>query len=126
MALRWIVHVKKHNPEYNLNKLRHMKFHGRPHATPGKNEILHASAALRREDNFKGTGFSLHFYPNGLVTASKSGLQDVMVSAATVGELGPDSKWNDLNYVAEWIANNEVERLAKLERESRGASGEQS
>ncbi|KID95431.1 hypothetical protein MAJ_08594, partial [Metarhizium majus ARSEF 297] len=68
----------------------------------------HASVALRRKEDFKGSGLSLHLYPDGKVVPSKAEYPTIQLRPATREEVGEEnSKWLDPQYVAEWQASSQ-------------------
>ncbi|KAK1763215.1 hypothetical protein QBC33DRAFT_247854 [Phialemonium atrogriseum] len=87
-----------------------MKFHGSPHATDKTKDPWHASAAFRRKEDFKGSGVSLHVYPDGTVMPSKAEFPRYQATAATVEEVGKDNaKWLSPEFVAAWQAADEAD-----------------
>jgi hypothetical protein len=83
-------------------------FSGSPHATANTNDPWHASVALRRKDDFKGSGLSLHVYPDGTVVPSKPEFPVVHLRPATKEEVGNENScWLDPQFVANWKASNE-------------------
>ena len=79
-----------------------------PHPTVETNDPFHASVAFRRED-FKGSGVTLHIYPDGTVVPSKKGFPTFKGEGATADEQGEnDARWLDVQYIADWQASNEA------------------
>jgi len=63
--------------------------------------------ALRRKEDFKGSGLSLHVYPDGTIVPSKSEFPTIQVSPATEQEVGSEnSQWLDPEFVASWQEAN--------------------
>lgn len=78
---------------------------------------MHASVALRRREDFKGSGLSLRVYPDGTVILSTEEFPPAQATAATTEELGrhtvPRRSPTDtavLN-IMEALAAKSVERL---------------
>lgn len=72
---------------------------GAPHATEQTGDLYHASAALRCNEDLKGSGLSLHVYPDGMVRPSKSNFPTLQVTPATKEQLGHDSHWLDIEFL---------------------------
>ncbi|KAF5599294.1 kinase domain-containing protein [Fusarium pseudoanthophilum] len=105
----------------SIIELTSLGFSGSPHPTPSKNDPLHASVALRKKENLKGSGLSLHIYPNGTVVPSKEEFPVATMTAATAEELGAEhAQWLDPDFVAQWQAEND----AKLREKPSGRKGE--
>ncbi|KAI0106947.1 hypothetical protein GGR51DRAFT_516868 [Nemania sp. FL0031] len=77
----YVSRVKTDSPKLSkkLEKLRYAKLHGAPHETPATGDPYHASVALRKRGDYKGSGLSLHIYPDGLVKPSKAEFPTVQV-----------------------------------------------
>ncbi|KAL1853635.1 hypothetical protein VTK73DRAFT_8915 [Phialemonium thermophilum] len=82
IAEAYVAHVKEESPKLSrkLEKLRYAKLHGAPHETPETGDPYHASVALRKRDDYKGSGLSLHIYPNGLVKPSKAEFPTIQIT----------------------------------------------
>lgn len=78
------------------------------------NDPLHATVVLRRKESFKGSGLSLHVYPDGMVVpSSKSKFPALQLGPATREEIGDENAhWLDPNYVSKWQADNEAKAAA--------------
>ncbi|TWU70377.1 hypothetical protein ED733_000131 [Metarhizium rileyi] len=105
---QYVAYVEEHHPELKVHKMPFAKIHGEPHASPKTNDPFHASVALRKKEDLKGSGFSLHVYPDGKVVASKSGFPSLQMLSATAEELGDNAYWLDPEYVRQWTAQNEA------------------
>ncbi|EFY87265.1 hypothetical protein MAC_06713 [Metarhizium acridum CQMa 102] len=105
---QYVAYVEEHHSELKVHKTPYAKFHGDPHASPKTNDPFHASVAFRKKKDFKGSGFSLHVYPDGTVIASKSGFPSLQMPSATAEELGDNAYWLNPQYVQQWKAQNEA------------------
>lgn len=86
---------------------------GSPHASPKRNDPWHASVTLRRKDDFKGSGLSLHVYPDGTVVPSKPEFPVITLAPATRDEVGEENScWLNPEYVADWQTSNQVNASA--------------
>ncbi|KAI0805372.1 hypothetical protein GGR55DRAFT_681280 [Xylaria sp. FL0064] len=93
--------IKKEYPE--------LARRGTPHATKKTNDPFHASVVLRRDKNFKGTGLSVHIYPDGTVVPSKSEFPILQTTPATIEEVGEEnSDWLNPRFVMIWQSSNET------------------
>jgi len=78
-------------------------FSGSPHPTERTKDPLHASAQFRRGDDFKGSGLSLHLYPDGRVVPSRAEYPEFRGTPATVEDLGKENaRWLDPDYISAW------------------------
>ncbi|OIW34211.1 hypothetical protein CONLIGDRAFT_611478 [Coniochaeta ligniaria NRRL 30616] len=92
-----------------LEKTPYAKFNGSPHATETTNDPWHASVTLRKKDDFKGSGLSLHVYPDGTVRPSKAEFPVIKVTPATKEELGEhDARWLDPEFERAWQESNKA------------------
>ncbi|KID93619.1 protein kinase domain protein, partial [Metarhizium majus ARSEF 297] len=86
-----------------LEKTPFVKFHGSPHETNKTKDPWHAAAAFRKKEDFKGSGVSLHMYPDGTVVPSKSEFPVYQATAATAAEVGQENAhWLDPEFIAAW------------------------
>ncbi|UNI23792.1 hypothetical protein JDV02_009590 [Purpureocillium takamizusanense] len=93
-----------------LEKTPFVKFHGSPHETDKTKDPWHASAAFRRKEDFKGSGVSLHVYPDGTVIPSKTEFPWYQATAATAEDVGEENThWLDPEFVAAWKAGDGTE-----------------
>ncbi|KAK2591558.1 hypothetical protein QQS21_010751 [Conoideocrella luteorostrata] len=105
---QYVAYLERNHPELKVYKVPFAKLHGEPHASPKTNDPFHASVAFRKKEDFKGSGFSLHVYPDGTVVSSKSGFPSLQMPSATAEELGENAYWLDSDYVEQWKAQNEA------------------
>ncbi|KAG5958520.1 hypothetical protein E4U57_001278 [Claviceps arundinis] len=63
-------------------------FNGAPHKSPKTNDSYHASVVLRKESAGRGTGVTLHIFPNGNIQPSRQKYSGFRATAATPEELG--------------------------------------
>lgn len=76
---------------------------GSPHETNKTKDPWHAAAAFRKKEDFKGSGVSLHMYPDGTVVPSKSEFPVYQATAATAAEVGQENAhWLDPEFIAAW------------------------
>ncbi|KAL2753057.1 hypothetical protein ACRALDRAFT_1065993 [Sodiomyces alcalophilus JCM 7366] len=99
-----------------LEKIPYARLNGSPHATPKTADPFHASVALRRGEDFKGSGLSLHVYPDGRVVPSKQDFPVIQTRPATAEELGVDAQWLDEKFVSEWVASNRITATPNLSK----------
>ncbi|KAG5958521.1 hypothetical protein E4U57_001279 [Claviceps arundinis] len=84
-VVRMIEEMKTADPRFA--RYPYIEFRGAPHRSPKTNDSYHASVVLRKEFPGRGTGVTLHVFPNGNIQPSRQKYSGFQATAATAEEL---------------------------------------
>ncbi|KAG6235067.1 hypothetical protein E4U48_005712 [Claviceps purpurea] len=96
---RMIEEMRKSDPK--AAKFPHIEFRGAPHKSPKTDDSYHATVVLRKDATCRGTGMSLHVYPDGTIKPSRERYSEFKANAASAEELGEETNLVD----DEWQGN---------------------
>ncbi|KAG6096597.1 hypothetical protein E4U30_001403 [Claviceps sp. LM220 group G6] len=68
--------------------LPYTTFRGAAHENPKTGDPYHATARLTKDGSSKGSGMTVHIYPDGQVSQSRKDKEPFVAKAATIEEMG--------------------------------------